>query len=104
MKIKMNQAIVGLNGKQIELLEKKLNLGDVCAEALVNNHPDEKGVAGKEKLERFELAIKVYKGKDVELTSEEITLIKKLVAFSYAPLVCGQVWKMIDPKSSDHKD
>lgn len=36
---------------------------------------------------------------DPTLTADEITLIKKLVAKAYNPLVVGRTWELLDPAS-----
>jgi hypothetical protein len=95
------QPITGSDGKP---LEKPPTLGSICEGALLAQYADERDAAsGKEtitpedKFARWKLANKVNGGKDVNLTAEELSLIKKLIGKGYAPLIVGQVWMMLDP-------
>jgi len=64
--------------------------------ALMGSNPSEKDVSGDEKFKRYELAQKVNAGGNIDLTPEEIVLLKKLVGVSYTPLVVGQVYKILN--------
>ena len=68
--------------------------------ALLIDYRDEQNLSGEDKIKRWRLANKIAAHPvDPDLTPEEIVLIKKLVAKAYNPLVCGEVWKAVDPAS-----
>jgi hypothetical protein len=68
--------------------------------ALLANHQDEQNLSGDEKIKRYALALKIFNNKkDVNLTADEIALVKKLIAKVYSPLVVGEAWRMLDPTS-----
>ena len=52
---------------------------------------------GSEKLKRFTLAALINKKAKVDLTVEQIALIKTEVARGYGPLVVGRVYELVDP-------
>jgi hypothetical protein len=54
---------------------------------------------GLDKVKKYELAKKVYEADEVELTAEEITLIKARVGDAFIPMVVGRVFEMLEGKS-----
>jgi hypothetical protein len=77
-----------------------VTLGTVADTALLNSFPDEKDIGGDEKVHRFTLAVLVKSGK-VDLTVENITLIKTVIAKAYGPLIVGRAWAILDPKPAE---
>jgi hypothetical protein len=53
--------------------------------------------AGDEKVRRYRLARKLFNASKVELTPEDVVLLKSLIGQIYGPLVVGQVWDLLDP-------
>ena len=92
MKIDFAKTIKTLDGKE---LDPPRTLGQISAEALLGNYPDEK-IDGDEKAKRLKLALRIVDAKDVDLKSEEIAKIKRLVGIAYAPLVVGQAFDMLE--------
>ena len=93
-----------LDGKPV--LDKDgggISLSSIVENALLSPYTDEAALAGEEKIKRYLLATKVHDAANTHqqpvFTSDEVTLIKKLVAKSYTPLIVGQVWKLLDPAS-----
>ena len=77
-----------------------LTLDEVASTALLSSYQDESNLDGVEKNKRFWLAKKIHdQRKDPVLTADEITLIKRLIAKAYNPLVVGQAWTILDPAS-----
>jgi hypothetical protein len=91
--------LLDLEGKPILAANIPLTLGEAVATALLANYADEQNLSGEEKVKRFLLAVKVHNATELGLTSDEITLIKKLVAKAFAPLVVGRIWAILDPPS-----
>jgi len=76
-----------------------LTLSKIATTALLTPFQDEQNVSGEEKVRRFLLATKVREATDVQLTTEEVALIKKLIAKAYAPLIVGRAYQLLDPAS-----
>jgi len=99
MKVKINVNLIGVDGKtsllNMDEAGKKLTLRDVIYGALLV--PDEKDQQ-KEKWEKYEIFKKIrdVKGGEVELSAEEITVIKKGLARIHPPLVMGQAFEMLE--------
>lgn len=65
-----------------------------CA-ALLASFPDEKEIGEKEKVDRFKLAISATAGGEQEVSINDASLLKKLIAKLYGPLVVGRVNEII---------
>lgn len=119
MKIDFSQKIKTLDGKELpsgpdieDPKDKKkkikapaLTLEDVCCNALLGTFDDEKGkVDGVEKLKRYRFSNRIYGAKEsISLESEDITLLKTLVAKTYSVLVSGQAWEMLESGEAEPK-
>lgn len=96
--------VKSFDGEPIKNGDKEIMIGELCVTAILANYDDEKGLDGNEKVLRFKLANKIFDAVhslagNVELEAEEISLIKKLVAKHYGPLVVGRVYECVDPPS-----
>lgn len=108
----MNRALIDLINQAVKgkwpaerLVDRVVELGatrepvilkKVCINALGQG---QEGIDGYEKLKRFKLMMKLDSGGEVELSVEEIMLIKTSVDKAYpSPLVVGQAWNMLDPQ------
>lgn len=92
--------LVDLDGKPIHETPDggpTLTLGRAAAGALVVVRDQQ--TSGLEQARNYALATKLYGGGNVELTAEETKRVEDAVAKAYAPLVSGQVWKLLDPAS-----
>lgn len=78
---------------------KVVTLARVAANALVQNYPDEAGLAGDVKVKRFMLALKVTGAGELDLTAEDVAVLKERIAKAYGPLVVGRAWALLDPAS-----
>ncbi len=78
---------------------KCLTLGDAVFHALVSNYADEQTtITGEEKFKRGALALKITRGaRSLNFTSEETTLIKRLIGKLFTPLIVAQAYEMLDP-------
>lgn len=69
----------------------------VACDALLMQHQDEQNMAGTEKVRRFKLAQKIFEADgDIDITSEDVTLIKNAVTKSFTPLVVGQLYALLE--------
>lgn len=82
-----------------------LTLSAVAINALmVMDAPDVKKIGGKEKLYRFKLAQKIYDETKIDLSSEDIVLIKGLITGMYTPAVVGPSWEMLECKGASETE
>ncbi len=107
MKVSFNQYIRNLDG--IVLKEdsgdgkvNELMLSGICTNALLvpqqvrNPANRSKELTGQEKVERYELALRLHKSDVVDVSAEEISLLKLVVAEAFAPLIVGQALKLLE--------
>ena len=99
MKIAVNQVLTQFNGQPIMDMDDKGNAIPATVKlALVNAilapERDEKGV---QKVQKYELAKRIFKAEqEVEVTAEEVVLIKRCVEGAYAPLIVGQLNELLE--------
>lgn len=103
MKIDFSQPLLTLDGKPFEK-EKGVtaSLGDMCVTALLSENPQEPSSA-EDKLKRWELSKILHNAAEIEVTAEEIVLIKKLAGKAFAPPLMGAIYDLIEPKTSEEK-
>lgn len=97
MKIKINQVIKGmdfvtpLKGEN----EKDLTLKEVCINAVITPQKED---TEKIKLERYDIfkSLRNTNSDLVELTVEQLSLIKKSIAQCYVPLIMGQAFELLE--------
>ena len=99
MKIDFGQAIVNYAGVQLHVDGDPVTLRSVCCTALTATIPDEK-ISGMDKVGRFTLAQRIFSAESPDLTVEEISLIKRLLDSTYATVIVGPAWLLLDPSAS----
>ena len=102
MAIDFTQPITTLDGhpfKDPSGQVSDITLAVIAENALLQAYSDETNLSGEDKIKRYTLARKIEDNKKVDLSAEEIALLKKLIAKSYNPLITGQSWHMLDPAS-----
>jgi len=104
VKVNVDLQLIDLDDELIEVPTGKedpktepLLLKNILINALITEQPNS-GIAGNEKFERYNLARTIKQGHDIELTAENIALLKDLVAKNYTPLVVGDVWNILEGK------
>ncbi len=99
MKVKVNQELKDVNDLPIKKLEGgNLTLKDVIITSVLSPI---QGDDQKVKFDKYEIYKKVkvdYVGGEVELTAEEIALIKKCIGQLQPPLILGQAFEMLEGK------
>jgi hypothetical protein len=79
-----------------------LTLEKVVETALMAQFPDDR-MSGDEKAKRYGIAMKIYSAKDkrdVQLSIDEVKVIKDVVGKAYGPSVVGPAWQILDPNGS----
>ncbi len=98
MKVPFNTILKQFDGTPIKRQgsEATLILRDVAVESLLTVPRDEAQITGDEKAKRWFLASRVYANPAIDLTVEDIALIKKMIGKAYGPLVVGQAWELLE--------
>ncbi len=96
MKLDLSANLKSFDGKVLDAPDgKPATLKSVLIEALMAVFNDEQTLSGEEKLKRYLLAERVYKGES-DFAHNEIALMKVLVGKAYSAIIVGQVWKMLE--------
>lgn len=103
MKINFDSKLTDLKGntikENIDGKEVESTLKDPCLNALLadvkkpQNAPIE---TGRDKFKKYNLAKKISEGGVVDITAEEITLIKEQLGLAYSALVVGMCWDVLE--------
>jgi hypothetical protein len=99
MVIDVSKNLVQLNGQPIMDMDEQGNavpatVKNALVNAVLSPEQNEKGT---QKVQKYELAKKLYRAeKDVEVTAEEVVLIKKRVEELFAPLIVGQIVELLE--------
>lgn len=100
MRRDLTQPILDLNDKEIPNPQREgvsYQLLDVALSALLAAHEDERSLTGKEKADRFALALRINQRPDaVSLTAEQLTLLKTLIGKGFTPLVVGRAYELLE--------
>lgn len=100
MKYDVTQVLKGFDGRELKYTNEEGQRQDMtlrwsCCNALVSAYEDERSLTGVEKFNRHLLACKIHEQDEVDLTPEEVVLIKKLVAKGYNAAVVGPIWSAL---------
>lgn len=78
-------------------LERTVTLSGIATNALLANYEDERNLSGDDKVKRFKLAQQINDADgEVEVTAEQVSLLKSLIAKGYTPLVVGQAYEILE--------
>ena len=95
MNINFNQIIKDIYGGEV----KDLTLQKVSVDALLATFEDERILSGEEKAKRWLIATRIVANpEDIDLETQDIALIKKLIGKGYSPLIVGRAWEMLEGK------
>ena len=97
MLVKVNVPLKTLDGQTMkdnidgQVVDATLKL--IAVNAILSPVQKESGI---EKVKKFNLAQRIYDNDTVELSVEEVSLIKERIGELFPPLVVGQAFKMLD--------
>lgn len=81
-----------------------VTIGYAIAHALFMQFDDERSLSGDQKWARGELAWRIQHAKQsIDLTAEDVVVIKRCVGKAYPPLVVQQVFPLLDPTAQPPK-
>ena len=97
MLIKVDTPLTTMDGKVMKDNDGQGNAVDATVKmcminALLSPVQNEKGL---DKVKKFDLAQRIYKTDEINLTAEEISLIKERVGDIFPPLVVGQIYELL---------
>jgi hypothetical protein len=95
MKIKINEKLKGVDGKDIITgTNAAMTLKDVCISSILSPIQDDDE---KKKFEKYEIYKLLRDAKiEVTLTAEQIAVVKKAVGKFQPPLVMGQCFELLE--------
>jgi hypothetical protein len=100
MRIDTRTKVKGYSGEELVENGKPVSYLEIFDTALNTNTREELPTA-EDKSKRYQLSLKLYKNHDVDLTLDEMVLLKDRVNKIYtSPLVCGQVTELFERKES----
>lgn len=74
-----------------------ITLKSSAIDALLAVVEDERGLAGTEKQKRCALSQRIYESDaEIDITSEELALVKTLIGKVHPPLLVGLAWKILE--------
>lgn len=104
MKIDFSQELVGLGGKPLKWGKDDPETGEqaatatleiVCIEALLRPAEGQRGTSADEKLKRWKLAQSIHQGGEVEVTAEDIVLLKNAINTAFDTIVVGPAYALL---------
>lgn len=98
MKINVLQPLNDYEGSPLMENKKPVLLRSVIISALNYTQKDGKQPTADEKMELYQLSVKVWTMDEVELSAEQIAKIKTNTAEMFAPLVAGQACLILEGK------
>lgn len=75
-------------------------LGKIATDVLMGNKQNDTGV---DKIKKFNLGLRIMNEKRVSLDSEDVTLIKQLIAETHGPLIVGQTSALLELRANPLK-
>ena len=73
-----------------------MTLSSVCVTALVTLSQDDQNVDAKTKYDWGHLANQIYGKNELELSTEQIVLLKNRIGKLYGPLIVAQAWDLLE--------
>ena len=97
MLVKVNIPLRTLNGMVMKDDDGQGNVVDATVKlaivnAILSPVQNEKGV---DKVKKYELAKRIYISDEVDLTEDEIIIIKERVGEIFAPVIVGQIYELL---------
>lgn len=97
MKLDVTQVLKNMEGKTMKDSDGNGNAIDATIRMAIVNallSPVQKDT-GVDKMKKWELAQRVFKQDEVEVSIDDVKIIKDRIGELYPPLIVGQVWKIL---------
>jgi len=101
LKLDISTKILNIDGTSIPITQKGKVDDWIFKDAFITvlTSLSDKQETGEAKFGKYVLAQKIQKStKLIELTLDETKMLKELVGETYAPIVVGQIWTVLDPE------
>lgn len=97
MKLDFSSVLRNLDGKPLKWgSEVDATLGIISAEALLANTEDQRGAPAEEKLSRWKLAQRIHGAKVIDVTAEDIVLLKRAINAAFSVAIVGPAFELLD--------
>ncbi len=100
MQINFNQSLLNIEKAILkDENDKEFTLKKAAVNALLAETPESQKESGEEKVKRWKLANRIFEAPEteaVEVTAEEITLIKKKINEAYTTIVVGSSFQILE--------
>lgn len=93
MKLNFDIELKNLSGEPVIENDKPVILRNLVTNAVL---VPEEGEEGEIKLTKWNLALKIDKGGEIDLTPEEVVLIKRMVGKYHIPMVVGRIYPLLN--------
>lgn len=100
MRINVTETIKDFDGQPILENDKPIEFRQVFATALNALVGDEQPLA-EEKAKRFAVGVKLYQGKEINITVDEAAVIKERVGKVYNPIFYGRTCELLDGAATE---
>lgn len=97
MKRNFSVVLIGLDGDEFKNVKAQaLTLGDLSATVLGSKYQGEQDLPGDALFKRYLLAERIHAGGVQDVTAEEVSLIKQLIARACEPRLLGPAYRALE--------
>lgn len=87
------------NNQIIDDTGEPVRLKNLCINVLTSLTEEDKNLTADKKFYRGKLAERIYNAEeDIDVRSEDIAMLKKLIAKAYSPLLVMKAFEILDPE------
>ena len=98
MKVNFNVKFKGLHGEELDRL-----ISDALAEAMYSAGSEGNQIPNEEKFVAYKICTRIISSKnEIEITTEEASLIKRVAANCFTAGAYGQIYELIENESVSH--
>ena len=106
MKVDFDTILKSISGENLKEDDEKtdLKLSVPCINSLLISAPQKQGERpeeGRAKLLRYKLAKKIYSGGVIDVTAEEISLLKQKIGEVFGPALVGPAFEVLEGLSDE---
>lgn len=98
MKINVLQPLTNYEGELFTENEKPILLRTLIINALNYVPKDGKKATPEEQMDIYQLSVKAHNENEIELSSEQISIIKKNMSEMFSPVIAGQACMILEGK------
>jgi hypothetical protein len=102
--INLNTTLKDIKGKDIVDADGDcMTIRSICAQALTMASEHNNKISGKDKVKQYNLAMKMMDESidEIQLKAKEIVILNNVIGATYAPLVAGQIYNLLEPNAEE---